>query len=614
MKRRGAIALAGSALSLPAWRASAATEPGGTEANRTKVLRVLFPVAETGFDPPRLSDIYSRTVTAHIFDALYDFDHLARPVKLRPRTADGMPQASADFKTWTVRIRPGIYFADDPAFKGADGKPVKRELTAQDYVYSLKRFADPANNSPAWSSIADFKLLGLVELNERALKNKTPFDYDTEIEGLRAIDRYTLRFQLAAPKPRLAESLADSGLVGAVAREVVERYGDKIMEHPVGTGPFRLASWRRSSRMVLERNPNYRDQRWDAEPAADDAEGQAIAQQLRGRKLPLVDRVEVSVIEEAQPRWLSFLNAQVDMLAVPQEFVPVAVPGGQIAPNLRKVGIAHQRVLLATTQLSFFNMEHPLVGGLEPHKVALRRAINLGTDTERLVRLVFRGQGIPAQSIIAPSTSGYRADFRSENGDYSPARAKALLDVYGYVDRDGDGWREQPDGQPLVIECATQPDGLNRQLDELMKKDLDAIGVKAVFKSAKWPENLKAARAGKLMMWRVGTSASVTDGQEVLQRLYGPQSGNANIARFKLKGFDEVFEQLSPLPDGPEREALFERAKRLSVAYAPYKVLLHQYADTLVHPWLSGYRRPLFWNHWWHMVDIDTERQPVSRG
>ncbi|MBL8363393.1 MAG: bicyclomycin resistance protein [Rubrivivax sp.] len=600
MKRRHTLALAAGAAwpALPAAGADVPATPSGR-----KVLRILFPTAETGFDPPRVSDTYSRTVTAHIFEALYDFDHLARPVKLRPRTAAAMPEVSADFRTWTIRLRPGILFADDPAFNGR-----KRELTAQDYVYSIKRFADPATKSPAWSSLDDWKLLGLRELRQRALNDKTPFDYDTEIEGLRALDRYTLQLRLGGSKPRLAESLADNGLLGAVAREVVERYGDTIMEHPVGTGPFRLASWRRSSQMVLERNLNFRDERWSAEPVPGDTEGQAILQRMRGRRVPVVDRVEISVVEEAQPRWLSFLNGQVDMLALPQEFVPVAVPGGQLAPNLRKQGIRHQRVLLPVTQLSFFNMEHPLVGGLEPHKVALRRAVNLATDTERLVRLVFRGQAIPAQSIIAPNTSGYRADFKSENGEYSPARAKALLDLYGYVDKDGDGWREQPDGQPLVLECATQPDGLSRQIDELMKKDLDTIGLKVVFKPAKWPENLKAARAGKVMMWRVGTAASVTDGQEVLQRLYGPQAGLGNIARFRLKAFDEVFERLSPLPDGPEREALFEQAKRLSVAYAPYKVLLHQYADVLTQPWLEGYRRPLFWNHWWHLVDVEGVR------
>jgi ABC-type transport system substrate-binding protein len=606
MKRRDTLALAG-ALAWPSAQALAAPGQVRTEADGKKVLRVVFLVAETGFDPARIVDIYSRTVTSHIFDAPYEYDHLARPVKLRPNVAVGMPEHSDDFKTWTVRIRPGIFFANDPAFKGQ-----KRELVAQDFVYAIKRFADPATNSPAWSSIDEQTILGLLALREKALKNKTPFDYDTDIEGLRAIDRYTYRYKLERGNPRHIENLSDSGLFGAVAREVVEFYGDKIMEHPVGTGPFQLVQWRRSSKMVFERNPHYRDERWQAEPGADDAEGQAIAQRMKGRQVPMVDRVEVAVIEEAQPRWLSFMNAQADQLAVPQEFVPIATPGGKLAPNLKKKGIQSWRVLLPFTQLTMFNMDHATVGGLQPNKVALRRALALAMNCEREIQLAFRGQAVPAQAMSHPFTTGYRADFRSENGEYSPAKARALLDTYGYVDRDGDGWREQPDGQALLLECATQPDGLSRQRDELLKKDMDAIGVRVVFKPAKWPENLKAARAGKLMMWRVGSSASVTDGQELLQRLHGPQAGQGNLARFNLPEFDAIYDRLLALPDGAEREALFDKAKRIAIAYMPYKVHMHQYNDIVAHPWLEGYRRPLFWLDWWHMVDIDMSKRPAT--
>jgi ABC-type transport system substrate-binding protein len=380
----------------------------------------------------------------------------------------------------------------------------------------------------------------------------------------------------------------------------------------VGTGPYRLAKWRRSSQIVLERNPHFRDQAWQADPAADDAEGQTIARAFAGRKVPIVDRVEIQIIEEAQPRYLSFVNRQIDVLAVPQEFVPTATPAGVLAPHLRKKGVQAWRVLLPRVQLALFNLEHPLVGGLEPHKVALRRAIWLSLNVERFIRLGYRGQGVSAQSILIPGTTGYDPALHSENGEYSPARAKALLDLYGYVDKDGDGWRETPDGQPLVIECATQPDSLNRQLDELMKKDLDAIGVKAVFKSAKWPENLKAVRNGKFMMWRVGSSASVTDGQEVMQRLYGPQVGQGNLARWKLPAFDAIYEQAQNMPDGPERNALLQKAAKLAIAYAPYKVFLFQYEDVLAQPWLQGYRRPLFWQQWWHMVDVDMAIRPAT--
>ena len=608
MKRRDTLALGaatGAALSLPGL--ALATAPSGASPASVKVLRIVFPVAETGFDPVRLSDVYSVTVTGHIFEAPYEFDHLARPVKLRPRLAAGMPEPSADFRVWTVRLKPGTFFADDPAFKG-----VKRELTAQDFVYTWKRFADPANKSPNWSSVEEHKIVGLGALRKKALDEKKPFDYDSEVVGLRAPDRYTLQLTLQDPRPRFAENLAISATFGAVAREVVEFYGDKIVEHPVGTGPFRLAAWRRSSQIVLERNPNYRERLWSAEPAPDDAEGQAILQRMQGRRLPLVDRVEVQIIEEAQPRWLSFLNAQIDIVAVPQEFVPVAMPGGKLAPHLAKKGVQGWRVLIPSTQLSFFNMDHPVVGGLEPHKVALRRAVWLAIDVEREVRLAYRGSAIPAQSLINPGTTGYDAGFKSENSEYNPAKSKALLDMYGYVDRDGDGWREQPNGEPLLIEWSSQPDQLSRQFDELMKKSLDAIGIRVVFKPAKWPENLKAARNGKLMAWRVGSSATQTDGQQILVRLYGPQTGQGNIARFKLKAFDEVYDQLTALPDGPERLALFDVAKRMAIAYAPYKVHVHQFVDVLAQPWISGYRRPMFWYDFWHLVDVDTARRPVG--
>ncbi len=115
-------------------------------------------------------------------------------------------------------------------------------------------------------------------MRDEALKSKKPFDYDRPVEGLRALDRYTLQFKLEEPQPRFLHTLATGDLFGAVAREVVEAYGDdQIMSKPVGTGPFRLAEWRRSSRIVLERNPTYRERFYDAEPNPDDAEGQASA-------------------------------------------------------------------------------------------------------------------------------------------------------------------------------------------------------------------------------------------------------------------------------------------------------------------------------------------------
>jgi len=599
MKRRDTLALAAAALALPGMPARAQPAAGSP-----RILRVAFPVAETGFDPARIVDIYSRTVTPHIFEGLYQYDHLARPAIIKPLTAAALPEVSADFRTWTVRIQPGIFFAADPAFKGR-----KRELVAADYVYSFKRPADPATKSPIIGGVLETGYLGLAALRDEALKNKAPFDYDREIEGIRALDRHTIQFRLAEPRPRLLETLASGDLFGAVAREVVEAYGDNIPAHPVGTGPFRLAQWRRSSLIVLERNPDFREVWFDAEPAADDAEGQALLALLKGRRLPLVDRVEVSIIEEAQPRWLAFLNGQLDFSAVPAEFVATAMPNGQVAPNLAKQGFRGRRTLNPSTAFVYFNMEDPVVGGYTPERVALRRAIGLALDVEREIQVVLRGQAITAQSVMAPHTTGYSSAFKSENGDFDPPRAKALLDLYGWVDRDRDGWREQPDGTPLTLEVATQPDQVSRQRAELWQKNMTRIGIRIKFFTGKWPEQLKAARAGKLQVWSLGASAASPDGQGALARLYGPQAGSQNLARFKNAEFDSLYERMQQIADGPERGALFDRAKRIAVAYMPYKSTTHPYANDMSQPWLIGHRRPLFWQEWWHMVDIDNGKR-----
>ncbi len=594
---------------LGAWLVGSATAatPATEGTGAPRVLRYSFPVAETGFDPAQINDIYSRTVTPHIFEALYTYDHLARPARFKALTAAAMPEVSVDFRTWTIRLRPGIYFADDPAFKGQP-----RELVAQDYVYGFKRFADPALKSPVWSFLEQIGYVGLSELRQQALKDQQPLAYDREIAGIRALDRYTIQFKVAEPRPRLLENLALSDLFGAVAREVAEFYGDKIMEHPVGTGPFVLKEWRRSSLIVLERNPAFREMLYDAEPAADDAEGRALLTQFKGRRLPMVDRVEVSIVDEQQPRWLSFLNAQADLIErLPNEFIDLAMPGGTVAPHLAKRGIRGQRTLGANVQLTFFNMDDPVLGGYTPEKVALRRAISLGMDVEREILLVRRGQAVPAQSPIAPHTTGYDPAFRSENSEYSVPRAKALLDLYGYVDKDGDGWRDLPDGSPLVLEMATQPDQQARQQDEVFRRDMDALGIRSRFRTGKWPEQLKAARAGKLMMWQLGYSSAALDGHQALARLDGRQAGGQNLSRFKWPEFDALYDRMSALPDGPERLALFEHAKRLSVAWAPYKVRLHTILTDLSQPWLLGYRRPLFWQEFWHTVDVDNSKRPA---
>jgi ABC-type transport system substrate-binding protein len=579
-----------------------------TAADPAKVFRYAFPIAETSLDPQKISDLYSNILNGSMFDPPLKYDYLARPLKLKSNTLASLPEISPDGLTYTLRVKPGIYFADDPAFKGK-----KRELVAEDYVYSIKRLMDPKLAAPLLAEIE-----GIIAGSDEALakaRKANRFDYDAPIEGLKAIDRYTFQIRLTKPYYVFIYNLADCRVSCAVAREVVEHYGDDIGSHPVGTGAYRLAFWKRSSKIVLEANPDFREEYFDGEPAAGDAQGQAILAARRGKRLPAIGRVEVYIIEETQPRWLAFLNEEHDLVyEVPVEFANVAWPGNKLAPNLRKRGIQMAQVPGLDLTFAYFNMEDPVVGGYTPEKVALRRAISLAYNTRDEIAIVRKGQAIPAQAPYSPGVAGHDPDFRTSANEYSVTKARALLDMYGYLDRDGDGYREAPDGSPLVLQNASTPSARDQQIDELWKRSMDDVGLKMSFKKAKWPDLLKESDAGKLMMWQLGGAASSPDADTWLSTLYSPNAGfKGNRARFRLPAYDRLYEQARVMPDGPERTKVYQELARLMVAYAPWKVNTHRILTDMWYPWVVGYRRPAVQsNSFWKYIDIDLSKRPPA--
>ncbi len=591
---RIAPALLALALALPA-----AAQPA------KKVFRYALEQAETGFDPAEISDLYSSTIIANIFDTPLAYDYLARPIKLVPNTLEAMPTITEGGTLYTMRVRPGIHFADDPAFEGK-----RRELTAEDYVYSIKRLFDPRRKSPNLYQF-EGQIVGMDEILADARRNNR-MDYDRVAEGLRALDRYTWQVRLKQPNYNFLYYLAYCNLTCAVAREVDRKYGDRVAEHPVGTGPYQLTFWKRSSRMVLERNPNYREEYYDETPPEGDEVSRAIAARLKGRRLPLVDRIEVAIVEEPQPRWLAFLNGEFDFLErVPNEFANVATPNNELAPNLKRRGVQMERTPGLELTYSYFGMKDPVVGGYEPEKVALRRAIVMGQDVDAEIRIARKNQAIVAHSPIGPGAMGYDPNFRSTATEYNPAKAKALLDMFGYVDCDGDGWRDLPRRSPadecrgFTIEYASAPTMTQKPLDENWKKNMDAIGINMTFKKAKWPDLLKESKAGKLQMWGLGWTAAVPDADSFFVMLYGPNGGQANHSRFSVPEFDRLYEQAKRLPDGPERNAIYREMNRLFLVYAPWRLGVHRIYTDLSQPWTVGFRRHPVMRGWWEYVDID---------
>ena len=572
-------------------------------ADPNKVLHYAFEVAETGFDPAQISDWYSSIVNEQIFDTPLRYDYLARPVKLKPNVLAALPEISADGTVYTLRFRKGIYFADDAAFGGK-----KRELVAADLAYTMKRLYDPKVKSPNLYFL-DGKIAGMEPLKKKA-KDTGAFDYDMATEGFELVDRYTLKIKLQYADYNFTYLLASVNSSAIVAREVIEKYADDIMAHPVGSGPYRLAAWKRSSRIVLEANPNFREEYFDAEPPTDDAEKQAIAAKMKGKRIPQIGRIEISPVEEDQPRWLAFLNKEHDFIdRVPNEFANHAFPGNKLAAYLSKEGVQMDRQPGLEVTYAYFAMENPVVGGNAPEKVALRRAVVLGFDTNEEIRIIRKNQAVPAQTPVAPGAFGFEENFRTTANDFDPARARALLDMFGYVDRDGDGYRENPDGSKLELELATAPTQRDKQFDELWKKSMDAIGIKLRIKKARWPDLLKESRAGKLMMWQLGWGGPYPDAEAFFVMLYGPNSGQANHARFKNAEFDRLFEKARGTPPSPERVAIYREMSRLFLVNAPWKLGGHRVLTDLSHPWLIGHTRHPVNRATLRYLDIDLDLQ-----
>jgi oligopeptide transport system substrate-binding protein len=565
-----------------------------------KVLRVAYLIAETNFDPAFVSDTYSNNIVEEIFESPLTYDPLARPAKLRPQTLEAIPEISDGGKTYTLRLKKGIYFTDDPAFSGR-----RRELVAADYEFTMKRLMDPRNSSPnLW--LIEGRVAGIEEAIAKA-KKEGRFDYDAKVSGIEVVDRYTLRIRLLKPDYNFLYILAMSNL-GAQAREVVERYGAEIGAHPVGTGAFKLAEWKRSSRIVLVRNPDFREVYYEAEPPAGDALSQQLHAEMKGKRIPQVDRVEVSIIEEAQPRWLAFLNNEIDWVNVPLEFLNMALPGGKLAPWIEKRGIRYIPDIDPDITYMYWNMKDPVFGGYSPERIALRRAISLAYDNETEIQLLRNGMALEAQTPLPPGVIGYDPSF-SLGKTYDPAKAKALLDMFGYVDKDGDGWREQPDGAPLTFIYSTGPSQTERQFTQLWKKNMEEIGIRMEVEVAKWPELRKKSKLGKLQSWHLAWNGDYPDGENFYQLLYGPNCGSSNDGCFEVKEFDQLYERLGTIPPGPERVQVFNQLARIITVYAPWKLFSHRKRNQVVQPWVLGWRKHPFLHEGYKFVDIDLDRR-----
>jgi len=565
------------------------------KADPNKVIRVSFEAADDGFDMARTNSLYTNWMAEAIFEGLLAYDYLARPVKLRPGTAEAMPEITEDGRLYTFRLKKGIYFTPDPAFKGQ-----KRELTAADYAYAIKRHMDPAVRS-VQEGILRGKIVGLDALADEA-KKTGKFDYDKPIAGLETPDRYTLRVRLVAPDYTLLYHFANATL-GGIAREVVEHYGhDALGRHPVGTGAYMLKQYVPRSRIILEANPEYRGFVWDFQPSADPWD-QQIVKDMKGKHMPQIGRVEISIIEEEQARWLAFDSKQLDLEQLSPPAAPKVLDGDKLKPEFTARGIRLYRYAEPGTRYTFFNMKDPVVGGYTKEKIALRRALAMAYDYDEEIRQVWFGQAVKAQSNIPPGVAGFDPAYRSSI-PRDPALAAKLLDRFGYK-KGPDGWRTLPDGKPLVIRIHSAPKTRDKNKMEIWKRTLDKLGIRADFPVSGFADNLKAAYRCELSMFGLGGTASVPDAIDAMQNYYGPNAYQGNFGCYQSDAFDEAYKKAALMPDSPERTALYQKMTRILEADTAEITELWQIRNWLIHPWVKGYKKHPILSGDWMYLDIE---------
>lgn len=562
-------------------------------ADPNKVIHAAFPAADDGFDMVRTANYYSAIIAGSIQETLLTYDYLARPAQLVHGTAAAMPEVSDGGKTYVFHLQKGIYFAADPAFKGK-----KRELTAQDYAYTFKRFLDPKIHSPAASFLSG-KILGMDEVVAKASKTGH-FDYDAPVAGLETPDRYTLKITLKAADYNFLYVIAYSGF-GAVAREVVEMYGSQIAQHPVGTGPYMLKKYLPRSKIVLVANPDFRNVTWDFKSTGTAWDNQLV-QDMQGKKLPQVGRIEVDIIEEEQSRWLAFQSKQLDVAGLPPTLAPTAMSRGVLKPDFAKQGIKLFSGTEPEVTYTILNQRDPIIGGNSLEKIALRRAIIMSYNIQDDLNILQMGQAVRAQMIIPAGVAGHDPSYRS-SVRYDIGLANQLLDHFGYK-RGADGYRTLPDGKPLLLKITTEADSKSQVRSEIWKHGLDDIGISAEFPVSSFADNLKAAAQCKLMMWGGAWIADYPEGENFMQLLYGPNSNQGNNGCYRSPAFDALYVKAKSLPAGEERNQLYVLMNRQVEADGAWLLGMSRVSNSLIRPWVKGYKRHPILSSIWMFLDV----------
>lgn len=557
-----------------------------------------------GMDPALAQDLYSSNEIVRVYEGLLQFHPFKRPYVLEPLLAEALPTVSKDKLKYTFKIRKGVHFHDHKAFPEGKG----REVTAKDFEYSLKRLADPKVQSTGWWLLEN-RVKGLDEWRKKITDSKEPTNYDEVVEGLKAIDSHTLQIELKAPFPQFLYALAMPYSM-AVAREVVDHYKAEFINHAVGTGPFTLETYKPNEVLVYKKNSNYWDALYPSEGEPGDKEKGLLDD--AGKKLPLVEGINVRVIVEEQPLWLHFLKGEIDSSGIPKDSFGKAVRAKDPAKPLTYENLAlsaeleEKEVNLSTAvSMDFtytaFNTASSEFPQLKDKRV--RQAISLALDEKVASQIFLNGMATSAQTPIPPGINGYDPEFVNPYRVFDLEKARKLLAAAGY-----------PGGKGFpVLPYDTVSSANNRQRADHVAKQLKEIGIELKVVASTWPQLMERIQNRQAQVWGIAWGADYPDAENFLQLFYGPnaQPGGMNGSYYQNKEFDKIFEKARLMEDSPARTELYKKLGRMVAEDAPVVMGAHRIAVTLRHPWIknSKYDEFSFNRAKYLRIDLDVKKK-----
>ncbi len=548
-----------------------------------KVRYSALPEDPRSLDPQVSYDTVGRRILEPVVECLLEYHPFKTdPYELVPCLLKSLPKAEpreGGGMVYRCELKQGIFFHDDPCFPGGRG----RELVAEDVQLAFLRIADPKVECPVLSTLQDY-IEGLAEAYKQA-KETGALDYSKPISGVKLTGRFTFEIHLKEPYPQLLYWLA-MHFTSPVAREALEYYDGKTHDgvardlfrfHPVATGPFRIAEWKRNTRIRLQRNPNYRTTSFPESGWGAEQEG--LLRPLAGRALPLVDEACITIFRESIPIFLLFRQGYLDAMGVGKDaFSSLITPSRTLSEKYRERGVQLHRDTEPSTFFMCFNMEDPVLG---PNK-KLRQALSAAFNTREFLEVFFNGVPIVAEQLLPPGIAGHERDFRNPYG-FNLEKAKALLAEAGYP-----GGRDKS-GKPLEITLDTNANSADERLmAEFEQRQFEQIGLKVRVVENPFARLLeKLDQGGFQIAAGSGWGADYPDPENFFFLYYSknlPPAGKNN-SRYKNPEFDRLFERMATMENCPEREEIARKMNAILSEDVPHLLTMHRSVFGLTHKW-----------------------------